>query len=42
MMPSGALITSALGTLGTMASVWAGIKKYKAGKLDEIQVVIRV
>jgi len=37
MMPEGALITSAMGTLGTMASVWKDLKAYKLSSLEMIQ-----
>ena len=36
-MPSGALITSALGTFNTMAAVWKDIKSYKVRQLMEVQ-----
>uniref|UniRef100_A0A7S1HB04 LNS2/PITP domain-containing protein n=3 Tax=Hemiselmis andersenii TaxID=464988 RepID=A0A7S1HB04_HEMAN len=36
MMPEGALITSAMGTLGTMANVWKDLKSYKLTQLREI------
>lgn len=40
-MPGGALITSALGTLNTMAAVWKDIKAYKVKQLREVQELFR-
>ena len=36
-MPTGALLTSALGTFATMGAVWKDIRSYKVNQLLDVQ-----